>query len=234
MPELFDQMHVVNEGRFASRYFPGVGLWLAPFVALGHPYWAEWLASGLTAFFAFWAARELAGNGVGLAAGLLTALSPGMGLFSNLLLSHGPTMAALSFFLFVFLRLMRTARAGDAFWAGCGLSFAMLCRPMTAAGFALPFGVWLAWWLASPVVLGRRERPTEVSGVARPGEANVLPVPRAPFATAVVDPTGSTLQAPPPRAMACGGLFSDSRCNRSWAAVRLRLLHYGKRLSFSL
>ena len=32
MPELFDQMHVLNEGRFASRYFPGAGLWLAPFV----------------------------------------------------------------------------------------------------------------------------------------------------------------------------------------------------------
>jgi hypothetical protein len=145
MPELFDQMHVLNEGRFASRYFPGVGLWLAPFVAIGHPHWGEWLAGALTAFFIFWAARELAGNWVGLAAGLLTALSPGMGLFMNLLLSHGPTMAALAFFLFLFLRLMRTGRARDAFWAGCGLSFAMLCRPLTAAGFALPFGLWLVW-----------------------------------------------------------------------------------------
>ena len=34
MPELFDQMHVLNEGRFASRYFPGAGLWMAPFLAL--------------------------------------------------------------------------------------------------------------------------------------------------------------------------------------------------------
>jgi len=193
MPELFDQMHVVNEGRFASRYFPGVGLWLAPFVALGHPYWAEWLASGLTAFFVFWAGRELAGNRVGLAAGLLTALSPGMGLFSNLLLSHGPTMAALSLFLFVFLRFMRTARPGDAFWAGCGLSFAMLCRPMTAAGFALPFGVWLAWWLASPLVGGRRKRPTEVAGAPVPAG------PRAPFASPVVEPAGSNLSVPPIR-----------------------------------
>jgi Dolichyl-phosphate-mannose-protein mannosyltransferase len=147
MPELFDQMHVLNEGRFASRYFPGVGLWLAPFLAMGHPYWGQWLAGGLTAFFIFWAGRELAGKRVGLAAGLLTALSPGMGLFSNLLLSHEPTMAALALFLFAFVRFMRTGRASDAFWAGCGLSFAMLCRPMTAAGFGLPFGVWFAWRL---------------------------------------------------------------------------------------
>ena len=141
MPELFDQMHVLNERRFASRYFPGVGLWLAPFVAIGHPAWGEWLASALAAFFIFWAGRELAGNRIGLAAGLLTALSPGMALFSNLLLSHEPTMAGLALFLFAFLRLIRTGQASDAFVAGCGLSFAMLCRPLTAAAFALPFGL---------------------------------------------------------------------------------------------
>jgi 4-amino-4-deoxy-L-arabinose transferase-like glycosyltransferase len=147
MPGLFDQMHVLNEGRFASRYFPGVGLWIAPFLALGHPYGAQWLAGGLSAFFVFWAGRELAGNAVGLLAGMLTALSPGMGLFSNLLLSHQATIAALSLFLFCFLRFVRTGIRFDAFCAGCGLSFAMLCRPMTAAGFGLPFGLWFAWWL---------------------------------------------------------------------------------------
>jgi hypothetical protein len=156
MPELFDQMHVLNEGRFASRYFPGVGLWLAPFLAIGHPHWGEFLAGALTAFFIFWAARELAGNWVGLRAGLLTALSPGMGLFMNLLLSHGPTMAALAFFLFLFLRFMRTGRTSDVFWAGCGLSFAMLCRPLTAAGFGLPFGLWLLWRCAARMPLVKR------------------------------------------------------------------------------
>jgi hypothetical protein len=150
VPELFDQMHVVNEGRFASRYFPGVGAWMVPFLGLGHPYWGQWLAGALAAFFTFWAGRELAGNRVALLAGLLTALSPGLALFDNLLLSHPPTIAALTLFLFTFLRFMRTARRLDAFWAGCGLSFAMLCRPMTAAGFALPFGVWLLLRLIRP------------------------------------------------------------------------------------
>ncbi|HEV8071965.1 MAG TPA: hypothetical protein VGP76_29895 [Planctomycetaceae bacterium] len=147
LPELFDQMHVVNEGRFASRYFPGVGAWIAPYLAIGHPYWAQWLAGAMAAFFTFWAGRELAGNRVGLLAGLLTALSPGLALFDNLLLSHPPTIAALTLFLFTFLQFMRTGRRLDAFWAGCGLSFAMLCRPMTAAGFALPFGIWFVWQL---------------------------------------------------------------------------------------
>ncbi|MDF1745935.1 MAG: hypothetical protein P1V19_19710, partial [Gimesia sp.] len=44
VPEIFDQVHVLNEGKMASRYFPGTGIWLAPFVAWGHPYWGYWLA----------------------------------------------------------------------------------------------------------------------------------------------------------------------------------------------
>ncbi len=159
LPELFDQMHVVNEGRFASRYFPGVGAWIAPFLGLGHPYWAQWLGGALAAFFTFWAGRELAGNRIGFFSGLLTALAPGIALFDNLLLSHAPTIAALMLFLFAFLRFMRTGRASAAFWAGCGLSFAMLCRPMTAAGFGLPFGIWML------VKLGRGLRqPTSDDG----------------------------------------------------------------------
>lgn len=103
----------------------------------------QWLGGALAAFFTFWAGRELAGNRIGLFAGLLTAASPGIALFDNLLLSHAPTVAALMLFLLAFLRFMRTGGAVTAFWAGCGLSLAMLCRPMTAAGFGLPFGIWL-------------------------------------------------------------------------------------------
>ena len=147
-PQFFDQMHVLNDdGRYASRYFPGTGLWLAPFVAVGQPYWGHWLAGGLVAFFTFWSGRELGGNGVGLLAGLLTASAPGMALFSNLLLAHHPTLVGLSVFLYAFLRMLRTRGVACAGVAGCGLAFAMLCRPMTAAGFAFPFGLWFVVWL---------------------------------------------------------------------------------------
>ena len=145
---LFDQMHVLNDGSFASRYFPGTGGWIAPFLHLDHPYWGQWLAGALTAFFFFWAGRELGGNGVGFIAGMLTALSPGMGLFSNLLLSHHPTLLGLSLFTFLFLRLLRTGRPLDALLAGTGLSLAMLSRPLTAAAVALPFGIWFCGSLA--------------------------------------------------------------------------------------
>jgi len=146
-PRLFDQMHVLNEGRFASRYYPTTGLWIAPFLKIGHPYWGHWLAGALTAMLIFGCGRELSGNAVGFLAGLFVAISPGMGIFSNLLLAHHPTLAALSGFLFFFLRLLRTHSTFDAFCAGTGLAIAMLGRPMTALGFSLPCGVWFACWL---------------------------------------------------------------------------------------
>jgi len=146
-PRLFDQMHVLNEdGVFASRYFPGVGAWMAPFVAWGKPVWGHYLAGVLTAIAVLGIGRELASNGVGLLAGLLTAAAPGMALFSNLLLSHHPTLAGLSVFVYWFLRMQRTGVLGCGLLAGLGLSLAMLCRPLTAAAVGFPFGCWLAWW----------------------------------------------------------------------------------------
>ncbi len=146
-PELFDQVHVLNEGQFASRYFPGTGAWIAPFLALGNPWLGHQVAQALCAMLIFLVGRELSNNGTGLLAGLLFALSPGLILFSNLLLAHHPTMLGLCLFLWAFLRGNRTGSLTCWLLAGCGLSFAMLCRPMTAAAFGLPFGIVFAvWW----------------------------------------------------------------------------------------
>ncbi len=93
-----------------------------------------------------WSGRELSNSGTCLLAGLLFGLSPGLLLFSTLLLAHHPTLTGLTFFLWAFLRMMRTGSLASAALAGAGLSFAMICRPMTAAGFALPFGLFFLWW----------------------------------------------------------------------------------------
>ena len=55
-----------DDGVFASRDFPGVGAWMAPFVAWGEPVWGHYLAGVLTAIAVLAIGRELAGNGVGL------------------------------------------------------------------------------------------------------------------------------------------------------------------------
>lgn len=168
MPEVFNQVHVLNEGRFASRYFPGTGVWLAPFVAVDRPYWGQRLAGCVAAVCLFLAGCELGGLRVGLIAGLLTAVSPGIALFSNLILAHHPTLVGLGIFLAAMLRFMRVQTWGAALVAGIGLSFAMLCRPMTAAGFAFPFGLWMAWWLVRPARPSWRERGAAVAAMGLP------------------------------------------------------------------
>lgn len=146
-PELFDQMHVLNEGRMASRYYPGTGLWLAPFVALDRPFVGQWLACAIATMLTFWTGREIGGRQTAFYAGLAMALSPGIGLFGNTLLSHPPTLMAVSCFLLAITRWQRSRDVQDAWMAGCGLSFAMLCRPMTAAAIGLPFGIVVVAWL---------------------------------------------------------------------------------------
>lgn len=146
-PRLFDQLHVLNEGRFASRYFPGAGVWMAPWVAIGHPYWGHWFAGALIAALVFFTGRELAGDVAGLIAGLLTGLSPGMALFGNLLLAHFPTLVGLGVFLVAYLRMLRFRSVGWAIVSGTGLAYAALCRPMTAAGVSLPFGIYFVYWV---------------------------------------------------------------------------------------
>jgi 4-amino-4-deoxy-L-arabinose transferase-like glycosyltransferase len=130
---------------------------MAPFVALGHPYGGHWLAARSVRVLVFWIARELAGDAAKLIAGLLTALSPGMALFSNLLLAHHPTLVGSGVFILGALRLLRNGSLAWGLASGAGLAFAMLCRPMTAAGVALPFGLYFAWWAlkakAAPLIL---------------------------------------------------------------------------------
>ncbi|MFN0055664.1 MAG: ArnT family glycosyltransferase [Planctomycetales bacterium] len=141
LPELFDQIHVLNDGVRASRYFPGTGLWMAPFVAWGDPAVGQWLAGALAAMCVFAAARELAGDLAGVVSGLVIALSPGAALFHNRLLSHSPTLLGLTLFFWAYFRWQRTQRSRWGVVAGCALSLAMLCRPLTAAAMALPFGI---------------------------------------------------------------------------------------------
>lgn len=143
-PDLFHQFHVLNEHRTISRYFPWTGLWIAPFEALGHPIYGHWFAGALSAMFFFLALQQIVSSRIALLAGLLIGISPGIAVFSNLLLAHHPTMLALSVFTWAFFRMMTTRQLRFALIAGVGLTLAMLGRPMTAAGYGLPFGIWLA------------------------------------------------------------------------------------------
>lgn len=173
-PELFQQVHVLNDGRFASRYFPGTGAWIAPFLAINRPIWGHWLAGMLIAGLVFAIGCQIGNIAVGTIAGALTALSPGIAIFSNLLLAHHPTLVGLMIFLWAFVHLMRGPRIGWAAIAGTGLAFAMLCRPMTAAAVGLPFGVWYLTRLVAELRHGGNQKSRRTWQLAALGLAAPL------------------------------------------------------------
>lgn len=207
-PELFNQVHVLNEGRMASRYYPGTSLWLAPFVAMGHPMWGGVLAAAIINFFCFWTVRNLSHRTTSATiACVMLATSPGLLLFGGRLLSHHPCLVGLSIFLWAMGRLRQIISSelastttgvpgsanssisrqvgGLAFCAGAGLSYAMLCRPGTAFAIGLPFGIWslVVCWTG----LRKSTRSTSASATLLPtstGEAPVLSV-SAPATTGV-------------------------------------------------
>jgi hypothetical protein len=141
--DAFHQIHVLNRPVTASRYFPWTGAWMAPFLAVGMPVLGHWFAGALAAAVFHRVLQRLVPAGVAFSGGLLLAASPGLAVFSNLLLAHHPTLLALAVFLYAFQNLQITGRRGWAWLAGTALTCGMLGRPMTAAGFAAPFGFWL-------------------------------------------------------------------------------------------
>ncbi len=159
-PDLFHQVHVLNRPTTASRYFPWTGFWMAPFVAMGHPYFGHWLAGAIACVFFHRCLCRLMEFRWAVVGGVLIAVSPGLASFSNLLLAHHPTMMVLAVFLWAFLRFMDQHRIRDILVAGIALSLAMLSRPMTAAGFALPFGIWLLTSMIRQQFKGQSETAT--------------------------------------------------------------------------
>ena len=168
-PDLFHQMHVLNEYRTASRYFPWNGLWISIFLPTGLPILGHWVAGALAAAFFYLSAALVMRPSTALVAGLLIAVSPGIAVFSNLLLAHHPTLLALSIFLWAMMHLRQHPSFGYSATAGVALSLAMLGRPMTAAGFALPWGIYFVWKILRPSKdPWRARRLRYVAGLAIP------------------------------------------------------------------
>jgi hypothetical protein len=138
----FQQTHLLcGEGVYASRYFPGTGLWLAFFEALGISFASGWVAQGLfTTCFAL-AARRAGRLAPFFAIGLI-GFSPGLLVFSQTLLSPHPTMVALAIGWWAMVEMMSTGRARWGLLAGLAIGWGFLCRPLTAVAIAGPWGLW--------------------------------------------------------------------------------------------
>ena len=138
----FDQIHVLNtDGVIASRYFPAVGLWLAPFLLLGYPIAAAWFAQALTTGF-----MALAASRLSLLAGIVVAVlvgsSPGLVVFGNTLLSPTIAMMGLAVGWWAFQETFDTGKRRFAVIAGLAIAWVFLARPLTAVAIAGPWGMY--------------------------------------------------------------------------------------------
>ena len=118
----FAQVHVLDHPVFVSRYFPGTGLWLAPFLAIALI--VGWWSRTAPPASSLWRAALSPATGY---RGNTVATNPALGLLGNMLLSPTPTMWA-SRCSWAFLNIRVTAKAlADS--RGCGNR---LCIPYPA------------------------------------------------------------------------------------------------------
>ncbi len=141
----FDQYHIINEGVYASKYFPGYAATLAPFVLLGIPYLNPLFFYALQLFLIFLLGKELFGRKTGWIAMVLASFSPQMLLQSCFLLGHIPCSVFLLLFYYLFIRSEREQPLLNITLAGLSWGMAFLIRPMSAVGFALPVGLYVLY-----------------------------------------------------------------------------------------
>ena len=169
----FDQVHILTDGVFTSRYFPGTALWLAPFTAFGPPIVAMWAAHGLATGLYSLVAEKIH-RGSGWLTALLVGTAPGMIVFSDAILATMPTMAAFGLFLWAWLGVHERPRLRTAILAGIAIGFAFITRPLTAVGLGFPFALYSFLRLWRPRQSEQR-RSVLVMTAAFLAAASVLP-----------------------------------------------------------
>jgi hypothetical protein len=165
MPQFFEYMHMINDGRWYSQYPPGHPALLALGVWAGAPWLVNPILAGLGVVGVYLLANELFDRGVARLAALLGALSPFLVVMGGGFMSHVGAFTLLTFFLFLHFRSVRTQSRRDAALAAACLGSALLIRPYTAAVVAVPavaHGLWtlrrdylrLGVWIAAGGAIG--------------------------------------------------------------------------------
>ena len=145
--EFFDYTHVVNDGHWYAVYPPGHSLLLAVGVWFGHPWLVNPVLGGLAVAAIYFLALETTDRPTARLAALLGTLSPFLVLMASEYMSHVSALLLLTMYLLLQLRTLRTADPRSGFGAGACLGAAVLVRPYSAIGVALPIVLHSVWRL---------------------------------------------------------------------------------------
>ena len=168
----YDNIFLINNGRWYSQYSPGHPAALVPGVWLGDPWTVPPLLAALTVLLVAAATRRLYGRLAAAVAAALLATSPFLAGISGTLLAHSSALAALALCLWLGLEATRSNhRRARILALGCALAYgvAVLCRAVPAVLVGGPLLLLLARRLARCGDLWRRMAPFALGGVAMLG-----------------------------------------------------------------
>jgi hypothetical protein len=155
-PDFFDQMQVINNGRWYSMYPPFHSVVLMLGVLLGMPWLVNPLLGALTVPAVYLLGREVYDERTARLGTLLMCLSPFVVNMSAEFMNHATTLLLIVFALLLFFRLLKQGRLGYALLLGLLLGLAADIRPLTALAVMLPFAGYV--YLTSRDVAGATRR----------------------------------------------------------------------------
>jgi hypothetical protein len=143
LPQFFDLMHVINDGRWYSQYPPGHPLLLLLGILIHAPWLINPLLGALTIVVIYHLGREVYDEPTARLATLLASLSPFLIFMSSEFMNHSSALLFTSLFLLFFARSVRTSHSAlrSSLLAGLCLGMVVLIRPFTALLIAVPFVV---------------------------------------------------------------------------------------------
>jgi hypothetical protein len=162
LPQFFDLMHVINDGRWYSQYPPGHPLLLMLGVLVRAPWIINPLLGTMTVVTIYHLGREVYDEPTARLATLLACLSPFLIFMSSEFMNHSSALLFTSLFLLFFARSVRSPQFAvrssqspvlSSLLAGLCLGMVVLIRPFTALLIAVPFVV------AALVMLSRSPQP---------------------------------------------------------------------------
>jgi hypothetical protein len=142
LPQFFDLMLTVNDGRWYSQYPPGHPLLLTLGVLVGLPWLVNPLLGALTVLVIYYLGRELYDERTARLGTLLAALSPFLMLMSSQFMNHASSLFFTCLFMLGYARAVKpNGRLRHALLAGLALGMVLLVRPYTALLVAVPFAL---------------------------------------------------------------------------------------------
>jgi hypothetical protein len=141
LPEFFAQMHVFTTPVLASKYPPGMSLFLTPFVWIGFPALGPILLAGITGALIFVLARRVGNTVIAALAWMIWTTAPWALRWQATFLSQTLTGTLWLAALYFLLKYREERRPWSLIALAASVGLCAITRPVTAVALAVPVGV---------------------------------------------------------------------------------------------